>query len=137
VSVFILDASYTLMWCFPDRATANTYEMLRRMEEHLDSAVVPWLWQLEVGNALGKAVVRKKVELMRALAIWDELRLLPIHQVAIGNVPQLLQLAVKHNLSIYDSCYLQAAMEAGLPLATNDDKLCRAAEASGIATLLP
>ncbi len=48
---------------------------------------------------------------------------------------QLLQLAVKHNLSVYDTCYMQAAIEAGL--ATNDDKLQRAAESYGIVTLLP
>lgn len=72
MSVFVLDASYTLTWCFPDRATANTYETLRRMDEHIDSAVVPWIWQLEVGNAIGKAVVRKKIDLPLALEIWDE-----------------------------------------------------------------
>ena len=137
MSVFNLDASYTLTCCFPDRATADTYETLRRLELRIDSAVVPWLWQLEVGNAIGKAVVRKKIDLTRALEIWDERPLLPIRQVAIGNIPQLLQLAVKHNLSIYGTCYPQAAMETGLSLATNDDKLQRAAESYGIVTLVP
>lgn len=137
MSAFVLDASYTLTWCFPDRATGKTDAALRRMEAGADHAVVPWLWQIEVSNALGKAVSRSKVALPRALEIWEELTRLPIRQVAIGNIPQLLQLAVKHNLSVYDACYLQASLVSGLPLATNDGKLSAAAEANGVATLMP
>jgi predicted nucleic acid-binding protein len=137
VSAFVLDASYTLTWCFPDRATSNTDATLRRMEAHTDSALVPWIWRLEVGNALGKAVIRDKVTLPRALEIWDELLILPIRQVAIGNIPQLMVLAVKHNLSLYDTCYLQAALVSRLPLATNDQKLRGAAEANGITAVIP
>jgi predicted nucleic acid-binding protein len=107
------------------------------MEAHRDSAVVPWVWQVEVANALGKAVAKGKVPLARALQIWDELLLLPIRQMAIGSIPQLLQLAVKQDLSIYDTCYLQAALVSSLPLATNDKKLRAAAESCGVATLAP
>jgi predicted nucleic acid-binding protein len=74
---------------------------------------------------------------VRAMEIWDELLLLPIRQVAIGNIPQLLQLAVQHDLSLYDTCYLQAALVSGLSLATNDKKLRAAAESCGTATLVP
>jgi predicted nucleic acid-binding protein len=137
VSVFVLDASYALMWCFPDRSTPNTDEALRRMEARVDRAVVPWVWQLEVGNALGKAAVKGKVSLPRALEIWEELLFLPIRQVAVGNIPQLMQLAVKHDLSLYDACYLQVTFVSKLPLATNDQKLRIAAEANGVAILVP
>jgi predicted nucleic acid-binding protein len=107
------------------------------METRTDSAVVPWIWQAEVGNAPGKAVVKGKVPLARAREIWDELMLLPIRPVAIGNIPQLLEMAVEHNLSLYDTCYLQASLVSKLPLATNDQKLRLAAEASGITVLVP
>ena len=137
MSVFILDASYTLTWCFPDRATPNTDAALQRMEAHIDGAVVPWVWQVEVGNALGKAVTRGKLQMARALEMWEESLLLPIRQVAIGNVPQLLELAVRSNLSLYDTCYLQAAMISRLPLATNDQKLRQVAELSGVQVFTP
>lgn len=137
MSVFVLDASYALTWCFPDRATPNTDATLKRMETLADSATVPWVWQVEIGNALGKAITRDKVALPRALEIWGELLLLPIRQVAIGNIPELLRLAVKHNLSMYDTCYLQLALISNLPIATNDDKLKRAAEANGLAIIVP
>ena len=137
MSVFVLDASYALTWCFPDRATPSTDATLERLEALTDSATVPWVWQVEIGNALGKAVTKDKVALARALEIWSELLLLPIRQVAIGNIPELPRLAVKHNLSMYDTCYLQLALISSLPIATNDDKLKRAAEANGLAIIVP
>jgi hypothetical protein len=47
--------------------------------------------------------VDQKVPLARALDMWAELQLLPIRHMVIGDIPQLLGLAVKHNLSVYDS----------------------------------
>jgi predicted nucleic acid-binding protein len=137
VSAFVLDASYTLTWCFTDRTTANTDAVLRRLEARADNAIVPWVWQVEVANALGKAVTRNKVPLPRAIDIWAELLLLPIRHTGVGDIPQLLRLAVQHNLSVYDACYLRAALDASLPLATNDKKLKEAAEANRLVTMTP
>ena len=44
---------------------------------------------------------------------------------------------MKHNLSVYDACYLQLALISNLPIATNDEKLKRAAEASGLVVIVP
>jgi predicted nucleic acid-binding protein len=138
VSVFVLDASYTLTWCFLDRATPNTDATLRRLEAALDSAIVPVIWQIEVANALGKGVVRRKLSATRAREIWEELALLPIRQGASPlEVPVLLELAVHHNLSVYDACYLQEARRERLPLATNDRDLRQAAESYGITVMTP
>lgn len=42
------------------RVNANTDATLRRLEAREDHAMVPWVWQVEVGNALGKVVTRAK-----------------------------------------------------------------------------
>ena len=102
-----------------------------------DNAIVPWVWRVEVGNALGKAVTRAKVPLSHALDIWAELLLLPIRHLAIADIPQLVRLAVEHNPSVYDTCYLHAALASRLPLATNDKKLRDAAEANHLVTMIP
>ncbi len=78
--LFVLDASYALTWCFADRATSNTDATLTRLEAAVDSAIVPPIWKIEVANALGKAVVRRKLIADRALEIWRELSLLPIRE---------------------------------------------------------
>jgi hypothetical protein len=93
VSVFVLDASCTLTWCFLDRATPNTDATLRRLEAAVDNAIVPSIWPIEVANALGKGVVRRKLKADRAQEIWEELALLPIRQSGILlEVPKLLEL---------------------------------------------
>ena len=63
--------------------------------------------------------------------------LLPIRRVPVGDIVELLELAVRHHLSVYDACYLKAALDAQLPLATIDQKLKDAAEAHHLITLTP
>jgi predicted nucleic acid-binding protein len=126
-----------MTWCFADWATAHTDATLKRLALRQDNALVPWVWQLEVGNALGKAVARGKVPLSRALDIWGELLLLPIRRVPLGDIAELLELAVRENLSVYDACYLKVALDTQLPLATIDQKLKDAAEAHHLVTLTP
>ncbi len=46
-----------------------------------------------------------------------------------------LALGRRHKLSSYDAAYLELAMRLGLPLATLDKDLRKAAEAEGIAVL--
>ena len=49
----------------------------------------------------------------------------------------LLELAVHHNISVYDACYLQEARLGHLALATNDRDLREAAESYGLAVMTP
>ena len=96
MSVFILDASYALTWCFADRCTPATDETLKRLESAVDHAMVPPIWKIEVANALGKAVTRRKVSLEQAKEIWEELAQLPISETSTPyDVPTLLELAVQ------------------------------------------
>ncbi len=44
-------------------------------------------------------------------------------------------LAEAHGLTAYDAIYLELAMRAGLPLATSDQPLIAAAEATGVSLL--
>ena len=45
----------------------------------------------------------------------------------------VIQVATKHSLTIYDAAYLELAQRTGLPLATLDGDLQKAAEAEGAA----
>ncbi|MGY2437947.1 type II toxin-antitoxin system VapC family toxin, partial [Escherichia coli] len=46
---------------------------------------------------------------------------------------QTLRLASKHSLTLYDAAYLELARRLGLPLATLDKELRRAASAEDVA----
>ncbi len=47
---FVLDASIALAWCFADEQTEHTCRLLQRLKN--ESAFVPALWTLKVGNIL-------------------------------------------------------------------------------------
>jgi hypothetical protein len=90
---------------FADRCTPATDETLKRPESAVDRAMVPPIWKIEVANAFAKAVTRRKVSLERAEEIWQELAQLPISETSTAHdVPSLLELAVQHNISVYEAC---------------------------------
>jgi predicted nucleic acid-binding protein len=62
---------------------------------------------------------------------------LPIRVVEVAVDETLLDLALKHNLAVYDASYLSLAQGRKLPLATVDGKLQQAAESAGMQVIRP
>ena len=134
MSHFVLDASVTLCWCFENQVTKYAeaiFEMLAGGEE----ASVPFIWPLEVANVLVTAERRKDLKPAQVTSFTEELGAWPIQVDTIGldrAFQQILSTARQHSLSAYDAAYLELAMREGLPLATLDDNLKRAAKAVGV-----
>ena len=134
--MFVLDASMTMAWCFPDEGTPQTDAVLRRLEA--SRALAPTIWPLEVANALaiGERRGRRTEAQTRRLLEW--LRSLPI-DVEDGGAGQVwestLHLARETGLTVYDASYLDLAMLRGLPLATIDARLAAAAVRLGLDVL--
>lgn len=66
------------------------------------------------------------------------LRLLSELDMTMDQVPeggQVLALALTHRLTVYDAAYLELAQRYDLSLATSDQRLCQAAEKTGVALL--
>lgn len=133
---FVLDCSVTMAWCFADESDAYSDAVLDGLAER--EAVVPALWPLEVGNVVIGAARRKRLTVAHASHFLDLLAALPITvdkdtpDHALGRT---LSLAREHGLSLYDATYLELAMRTGLPLATRDATLIRAAQRSGARVL--
>lgn len=129
---FVVDASTALTWCFEDGSSDEGDQVLDRFRD--DHAVVPQLWELEVANALLVAERRGRVTEAQATRIVSLLSALPISIDPTGPaMTTLLATGRQHRLSAYDSTYLVLAARDGLPLATLDEKLRRAARAAGVA----
>ena len=133
---FVLDTSITMAWCFADESTAFTQNLL---DELLPSyAQVPALWTFEVANVLvinerkGRITVPGSETFLYTLAALD-IRIQP----AIGTIDSLalLSLTRQHGVTAYDAAYLELAKRRGLPLATVDKDLLRAAPLEGVAVL--
>lgn len=129
---FVLDNSVVAGWYLPDQRNDYSQAIAKRLER--DRALVPPLWQMALANVLRTACMRGKLELIQARQILDTLAQLPI-EVDAGPAPgqrQLFELAMRHELSSYDAAYLELAMRHGLPMATQDADLKRAAVAAGV-----
>ncbi len=130
---FVLDASVTLAWCFRDEGSPYAYSIRDALVG--DSAIVPGFWNLEVSNGLrvgerrgraSEAEVTEAVEFLLALPI------IPVEIDAQSAMRDVLNLAKRHGQTVYDAAYLYLAMSRGLHLATQDDDLLRALEATGV-----
>ena len=131
---FILDASVTLCWCFENQA--NDYsEAIFGMLAGGEEAIAPFIWPIEVANVLVRAEKRKSLNLAQVTGFLEELCAWPIQVDSLGvdrAFQQILSTARYYNLTTYDAAYLELAVRQGLPLATLDDNLRKAADAAGV-----
>ena len=135
---FVVDASATLPWCFPDEATASTEALLDRVAAG-EQVTVPAHWLTEVSNGLLTAIRRKRIEREQAERFLDQLGSLRVafaSPISITQAQATLSLSIKHKLTFYDAAYLDLALRTQLPLATLDGELIDAARAEGVFLLL-
>ena len=136
MAALVLDASVALAVALQEGNRHLAAPIMALIVE--DSAAVPGIWHLEVGNILLLAERRGTISAAnRAAALQDLLRL-PVdvdHDTATRAWRDTLTLAERYRLTLYDATYLELSLRRGLPLATFDAALRRAATAAG-ATLL-
>jgi predicted nucleic acid-binding protein len=127
----VIDASVTLAWLFDeDSGAARVKPVLDRSE-----LLAPWLWRLEVTNAVLVRERRKIVteaQAFRLLGLLDELTIELMPEPVARTASGLAQIARPHQLSAYDAIYLDLAIRLGLPLFTRDGNLRAAAARVGV-----
>jgi len=132
----VLDSSATLAWVCRDEITEPIRHLFNLVGEN--GAWVPGLWKLEVANILEMGVRRGRHDAAFRNSTLADLALLPIRvdtetdRQAWGAT---LQLSDRHRLTLYDAAYLELALRRGLPLASLDAELRRAAQAEGVVVL--
>ena len=130
MSGFVLDCSVGMAWCFEDKADRYADGVLDRLVD--ESALVPPLWPLEIANVLVVAERRRRLRRSDSARFLELVGALPIAvDTATPNPSHLLAVAREHRLSAYDAAYLALAMREGIPLATRDLALGKAARRCG------
>ncbi len=130
---FVLDASVALAWCFEDERVGYALRVLDELTR--GEAIVSSLWPIEVTNGLSTASQKKRLGLAEAVEARRLLVELPIvvdpmdRRRAFEDTPRL---ARAHGLTTYDASYLEVAVRLGIPLATLDRALAKAAADEGV-----
>jgi len=133
---FVLDNSVAMCWLLGDGRPAGVSYAVRVLEAlKSTSAVVPGLWALEAANVVAKAESKGLVQEARTQAFVTTLGRLDIvtdKATASRALGDTLNLARRYKLSAYDAAYLELALREGLPLATLDADLEKAARKAGV-----
>jgi predicted nucleic acid-binding protein len=132
----VIDSSMTLAWCFEDEGAEVAVGLLNRVVE--EGAVVPGLWRLEVASGLEVAVRRRRIDSAYRDATLADLRDLAV-EVDVETDGRawtdILHLADRLRLTVYDAAYLELAQRRRLPLATLDRELVAAGKTLGVDVL--
>jgi predicted nucleic acid-binding protein len=128
---FVLDASITACWAFQDEDHPDARLAFHQMRS--EEAVVPCLWWFEVRNILVVNERRRRIAESDTAAFLLNLSKLRIRIDRAPDESAVLRLARTHRLSVYDAAYLELAQREGLPLATLDADLKKAAAGEGVA----
>ena len=134
---FVLDASVALLWLAPDTHPAGVdYASATLLALKETQALVPSLMALEAANVVAKLESKgylTQADSQRFIALLGRLNIVTDPAMAVHALGDTLHLARRHKLSAYDAAYLELALRTGLPLATLDASLAKAAAAAGVA----
>lgn len=134
----IIDSSMALSWCFEDERDAEALASLQHVAE--SGALAPTLWPIEIANGLLMAQRRGRVDTEKRRQLLMFLQQLPITldaETALRAWDTGSRLAEQFQLTLYDALYLELALRSGLPLATRDRALRRAATDAGARMFSP
>ena len=127
---FVIDASVAACWAFDDEDHPVAARALRLVRS--DPGRVPALWWFEVRNTLIINERRKRIAEQAVTDFLLQLSALEIHVDTAPNENDVLALARRHRLTVYDSAYLELARRQQISLATLDESLANACRAEKV-----
>ena len=133
---FVLDASVALLWLVPETNAAGVdYAGATLKALGQSQALVPSLFALEVANVVAKVESKgivAEADSQRFISLLGQLNLVTDQATPVHALGDTLNLARRYKLSAYDAAYLELALRTGLPLATLDANLAKAATTTGV-----
>lgn len=130
---FVLDASVAIVWALRDET--HPVADLAFSAIQIGSAIVPVIWWYEIRNILIQCERRGRILPDDSDAFLRNLGQLRIEVEALLPSPRIVELARKHNLSVYDASYLALAMREALDVATLDRNLESACRIEAVSLL--
>lgn len=136
MSFFVLDNSVSMRWLLESEKLSDQRYADAVLKSLVKAeALVPNLWHLEVANVLLGAQKRCEVDLVEIERYISQLENLSLRidlMTASQAFSRTMILSRLYKLSSYDAAYLELAIREGLPLATLDKELIKAAKKAGV-----
>lgn len=133
---FVLDNSVAMRWLLAsNKILDQRYAELVLTSLVTAEAIVPNLWHLEAAYVLLGALQSKDLEVSELERFTVQLEDLPVSVdtlTARQVFGHTISLARAYRLNTYDAAYLELALRKGLPLATLDKDLLKAAKRSNV-----
>jgi len=133
---FVLDNSVAMRWHLEsEKVSDQKYAESVLISLAEVTALVPNLWHLEAANVLLGAEKRGGTSIGEIERFIAQLENLPIHvdsQTANQSFSRIMTLAREYKLSSYDASYLELAIREGLPIASLDKNLLKAAKKANV-----
>lgn len=127
----VIDASLAGAWCFPGEETDYTNGVLRIVGGTLDP-IAPALWAYEIRNTVLMGLKRGRITQAGAQEFLALLNDLNVQLSDPASYDAVFRLAAAHGLTVYDAAYLDLALREGVPLASLDEALRKAAASNGV-----
>lgn len=133
----VIDNSVAMRWVIASGKSADQrYALMVRdfVRDEQGRVMVPYLWTYEAANVAAYYVRSGELEYSTAINALHTLSVLFTINIDRGETPRaLFESAESHGITAYDASYLLLARGAGLPLATLDREMRKAAKGMGIA----
>lgn len=132
----VVDCSVAAAWAFEDERTAASEQLRQRVA--LRGGFAPAIWPTELTNVLRNGEKHGRIAPAATDAFIEAMLQSPVIVEPPPDADQarrVLALAREFKLTAYDAAYLELALRRGLPLATSDAQLAKAANAAGVAPL--
>jgi predicted nucleic acid-binding protein len=130
--MFVIDASVVVAWCLEDESSEAADAAVTRLMA--EGGIAPAHWPIEIASALRAAERRGRIDEASIARLRPRLTALPIEilPVEFSTALSVIDTARRHDLSVYDACYLDLADIRGVGLATVDARLAEACRGAGI-----
>ncbi len=126
----VVDASSLLCLAFDDEGVPYGAALIDAVRD--EGGLAPSILWYELRNALVVNERRGRIQPERSTAFLGLLDELPIALQPFQADSGVLDLARRLGLSVYDASYLELALRLGIPLATLDEDLQKAAKKAGV-----
>lgn len=132
----VVDASIASAWLFAERNPADLIQIARTVAK--EGAAAPAIFVLEIRNVILMAERRNRIDRATGDRLLDRIGKVGIAidgRSAVDGIAEVVGMARRHSLTVYDACYLELAHRLGASLATLDADLRAAAIAERISVL--